>query len=46
MPSSSPNAAKMKSLPTYGISVGEPWPMPVPTMPPVASANHPCASWK
>src|SRR6266545_2445027 len=44
-PSSSPIAAKMKSVAAYGMIPGSPWPSPVPPIPPVAMANSPWASW-
>ena len=44
-PSSSPIAAKMKSVAANGIRPGEPWPSPVPTIPPLAIPNSACASW-
>ena len=43
-PSSSPIAAKMKSVSAYGISHGDPCPSPEPTRPPVDMPNQPCAS--
>ncbi len=44
IPSSSPNADRMKSLAGNGIRSGDPRPRPVPTSPPDASANQLCAS--
>ena len=43
-PSSSPIAAKMKSVAANGIRPGDPWPSPVPTIPPLAIPNSACAS--
>ena len=45
MPSSSPMAAKMKSLDASGIWVGTPSPMPLPYTPPAANAYHDWMIW-
>ena len=44
-PSSSPMAAKMKSLSTTGTVSGRPRPTPVPATPPHASANQAWITW-
>ena len=45
-PSSSPMAAKMKSVSTTGMRSGLPRPRPVPPTPPHARANQLCTTWK
>ena len=45
-PSSSPIAAKMKSVSAKGMRPGSPCPRPVPVRPPSASANEPSTIWK
>ena len=44
-PSSSPIAAKMKSVVATGIRFGWPRPRPVPWKPPLPNANRLCTSW-
>jgi len=45
-PSSSPIAAKMKSVSAAGINPGWPRPGPLPVTPPAASENQPWITWK